>query len=296
MIQLQNIKKFFKLISYKLKIFMLLSLILGVIKSFIVFFGLAIIVPVAEIIAFNKTSINVLQEFINNYNILDKINNTQIAIFLIIYLVIIQIFTISYDYFFVSKLTNKINNNIVIRFFSNFIKSDLKFSNSFSYADYITMINIDIRRSVNGVIKTIIYTFVNGFFLLFFVFFTIYFLKINLIEFFILFLFLIFIFYFLATASLKKVMQNIGYNISTEMSKRERVVRDLYDSLKSIKFYRNLKFFIFNLKEKSKKIYKSFAYEENITQLPGKILEIIIYSSFIIILIFANRKFNKRFS
>lgn len=289
MIQLKNIKGFFKLISFKLKLFIFISILFGFVKSLIAFFGLSIIIPVGEILIFEKTSLDILQKFIVDYNILNRFQKTEIAFYLIIYLFFIQIFNIFYDYYFVSRLTNKINSSIVSRVIANFVKSDINLSTRSNYSEYITLINVDIRRSVNGIIKTLIYVLVNGFFLFSFIFFISFFLNINFIEYLILFLFIIFFIYFLINISLKRVLQKLGLIISMQMSKRDRFIRDLYDSIKSIKFYKSLDFFNSNLANQSKKIYNSHALEEVIPGLPEKILEAVIYSVFLIILIFTDK-------
>lgn len=288
---LRNIKKFFSLVSSKLKILLIASICLGIIKSFIVFFGLAIIIPVSEFIVFDKTSLIFLQNLINDYEILQKFSKFQIAIFLVTYLIVIQIFLVLYDYFCVSKLTNRINKQIVLDFLSKFIKSNLTLSERISYSDIITLVNIDIRRSVNGILKTTIYFFVNGFFFILFIFFMFFILDIEHSNVLAIFLIGIFLFYFLSVLFLKRTNKKIGFLISENNNIRERLIRDLFNSIKSIKFFRNLKYFVYSLDLQSKLIHESHALEENINQWTGKFLEVIIYSIFIISLAYSNTNY-----
>jgi ABC-type multidrug transport system fused ATPase/permease subunit len=244
---------------------------------------LAAIVPTVEIILFGNTSFDFIQKIYENNSYFYNLSKNKISFYLISLLIFIQLFQILYDIFFVSKFINKINEFLSNKILITLIKSKVKNTLKQDYSWFSNLINNDIRRMTNGLVKSSLYILINSFFFTLFLFFIIKFSKINFkIEFFLIIILIILI-YFFFNFNIKNYLQKNGLSLSFKLQERERFFRDLYYSIKSLKFYKKLEFITSAAYANSKGIYALFTVEETVPNIPLRIIELFFFISFILI-------------
>lgn len=281
--------KLFKLLNIKYQFFFVITVFLGLLRSLLSFVTLAAIVPTVEIILFGNTSIDFIQKIYENNSYFYNLSKNKISFYLISLLIFIQLFQILYDIFFVSKFVNKINEFLSNKILITFIKSKVKNTLKQDYSWFSNLINTDIRRMTNGLVKASLYILINSFFFTLFLFFIIKFSKINFkIEFFLIII-LIILFYFVFNFHIKNYLQKNGLSLSFKLQERERFFRDLYYSIKSLKFYKKLEFITSAAYANSKGIYSLFIVEETVPNIPSRIIELFFFISFIFIALITDK-------
>ena len=189
-----------------------------------------------------------------------------------IILIVSNVFSVI-NVWLISYFTYKLDYNLIIKLFKNFLYLGYENKVNINSADLISKMTIQIKRFVEGVVNSLMIIFQKIITILFILVF-LSFVNLEITLYSLITIFLIYIIFF-------KLINNLVYKKGSEMtsifSKRQRLISETIFGIKEVILYNLQEKQNKNLNSLSKKLTKNVAFVRTIAVFPRYFLEIIIF-------------------
>lgn len=261
--------------SKKLKLNYLFVFLFNIFSGILEVLSIALIIPFTMLLfqkdeLFKNETVTLIYNFFNF--------STQesfviiFSIFFLIILIVSNVFSVI-NVWLISYFTYKLDYNLIIKLFKNFLYLGYENKVNINSADLISKMTIQIKRFVEGVVNSLMIIFQKIITILFILVF-LSFVNLEITLYSLITIFLIYIIFF-------KLINNLVYKKGSEMtsifSKRQRLISETIFGIKEVILYNLQEKQNKNLNSLSKKLTKNVAFVRTIAVFPRYFLEIIIF-------------------
>ena len=261
--------------SKKLKLNYLFVFLFNILSGILEVLSIALIIPFTMLL-FQKDELFKNETVILIYNLFNFSAQESFvivfSIFFLIILIVSNVFSVI-NVWLISYFTYKLDYNLIIKLFKNFLYLGYENKVNINSADLISKMTIQIKRFVEGVVNSLMIIFQKIITILFILVF-LSFVNLEITLYSLITIFLIYIIFF-------KLINNLVYKKGSEMtsifSKRQRLISETIFGIKEVILYNLQEKQIKNLNSLSKKLTKNVAFVRTIAVFPRYFLEIIIF-------------------
>ena len=261
--------------SKKLKLNYLFVFLFNIFSGILEVLSIALIIPFTMLLfqkdeLFKNETVTLIYNF---FNFSTQVSFVIIfSIFFLIILIVSNVFSVI-NVWLISYFTYKLDYNLIIKLFKNFLYLGYENKVNINSADLISKMTIQIKRFVEGVVNSLMIIFQKIITILFILVF-LSFVNLEITLYSLITIFLIYIIFF-------KLINNLVYKKGSEMtsifSKRQRLISETIFGIKEVILYNLQEKQNKNLNSLSKKLTKNVAFVRTIAVFPRYFLEIIIF-------------------